>query len=269
MDVFFLSLDGTHIRHVVQNDGSLWHGEDLPIPATDAQGVRFGSVAAASLGPGHIDLLYTRRGGSVHHTWWDGSRWAAEERLDWGTVHGLCSVGWPDADRLDVFYRMENGHLGHRWWYQGSWSGGNDLGGEVAGQPTAASWEGGRLDVFYRSPGGNLIHRWRHTRSPLAGGDFGLENLGGQLSSDPAAISDARNSIHVLYNSGGSMVDRPWIDGRGWTTGEKRLDVPYTQIDSARAPAACSWGPGRVDIFYARKDPENPAFFSVFHKWHN
>ncbi|WP_327010554.1 hypothetical protein OHA72_26790 [Dactylosporangium sp. NBC_01737] len=119
--------------------------------------------------------------------------------------------------------------------------------------PTAVSWGPNRIDVVWSS---------LQDRNGAAAGE---EDLGGSLSSDPSAVADQLNSIHVLYNSGGQLVDRRWIHGHGWNTPPTPLDDTATnQIDAARPPAVASWGPNRVDVFFARRDGQTYVYRKTF-----
>lgn len=244
--------------------GSDWEWQDPPaIPGTDASGSgRVRSMALSTLGLGHLDFLYVRQGApGVWHSWWDGSTWRQAEHLLWGDVTEICSVGWPTSDRLQVFYTTSaDQRLRYREWNDG-WQDEEIWGGEVAGRPSASAWAEGRVDVFHRSSDGHLIHWWRST--PTSGP--GSEDLGGSLTSDPSAVSDALNSIHVLYNTGGKLVDRRWIDGRGFVAESALEDTSTSHNDESRAPAAASWGPGHVDVFFVRQE----GVFFVWQKYYD
>ncbi|NUP18862.1 MAG: hypothetical protein HOZ81_22795 [Streptomyces sp.] len=239
---------------------SAWTGaafESQPGPAGPGDGSgdspAIGTMALSSLGPGHLDFLYAHPGTGPWHRWWNGQSWTAPENLGWGTINGLCAVGWPASDQLHVFYTTASGgsRLLHRRWSGGAWSGEEDWGGTVQGRPTAASWGEGRLDVFYRSPANHLMHQW------LDNGARGAEeDLGDSLTCDPAAVADRFGSLHVFYNSGGRLVDRRWnTSGHGWDRPAEPLDHTATgPLDEKRAPAVASWGPGRVDVFFVRFD---------------
>ena len=54
--------------------------------------------------------------------------------------------------------------------------------------PSATSWAPGRLDIFNLGKDGFLYHKY-FDGSSWGPSDVGLENLGGDLSSGPAAVS--------------------------------------------------------------------------------
>jgi hypothetical protein len=73
----------------------------------------------------------------------------------------------------------------------------------------------------------------------------GEEDLGGILTSDPAACSWGSNRIDVFYlGQNTNLLHKSW-DGQSWSTEE---DLGGRILNSS--PAACSWGSNRIDVFY-------------------
>jgi hypothetical protein len=74
--VFYLSHDGHEIRHRFKNAGADWEsGNTGTRYAADGGGARFLGVSVATMGVGHLDLLYTRPGVvGVVHKWWMGAQ---------------------------------------------------------------------------------------------------------------------------------------------------------------------------------------------------
>lgn len=144
-----------------------------------------------------------------------------------------------------------------------------------------SSWAPQRMDVFVRGKNDALWHRWSEGRSE------NWEELGGVLSSAPAAVSWGRDRIDVFARGRDDALWHTWYDRRRWhawhslggkltsaptvaSWEEGRLDIFARGEDGTlqhmswegrwsawndlggtltSAPAAVSWGPGRIDVF--------------------
>jgi hypothetical protein len=134
---------------------------------TDLGDVTDATPAAASWGPGRVDVFYKGLDGLLHQkTWTAISGWFA------GNVPADEMTTGPDAtawgpNRLDVVYRGNDGRLKQRVWQGGLWYGPFDLGVSVTiSKPAITSWGPNRLDVFANSapnaaeaPPARLVHR--------------------------------------------------------------------------------------------------------------
>ena len=154
----------------------------------------------------------------------------------------------------------------------------------------------GRLDVFVkREADSSIWHKWR-----TGNAWSGWENLGGRLSSAPAAVSWGDYRMDLFAKGMDSAVWHKWWDGSSWHDWESlggtfnsapcvaswsanRLDVFAMGTDSAirhkwwdgsswngwenlggtvsSAPAAVSWGENRIDLFAKGMDS------AIWHKW--
>jgi hypothetical protein len=167
-----------------------------------------------------------------------------------GSHQASRAVAQPDGT-VDVFYRGTN----HRLWHVGPLSGAAasgvtpaDLGGMVAGQPTAVSPVPGALDVFYEGQGRLL---WEVSRR--AGGSWSAPrkiSRMGELGSSPAAVAQPNGVIDVFWK--GSDGDHLWhgqfSPGKGWK-GPQDL---HGSLASDPSPAESS--PGTVQVFWKGTD---------------
>jgi hypothetical protein len=174
------------------------------------------SPLAAPAGYGEINLFAVDTSGTLWHTPINGSNNA------WDSLGGVCTSSpaavcpWNSSYfTIDVFVRGSDGAL---WWeyYQNGWSNWHSLGGQVAvgTGPAVASWSAGRLDVFVEGTNGALYHKWS-TNSGTSWSNW--ENLGGKLTSSPAATFDANvpyqatNSIYVFVRgTDGAVWQKNW-----------------------------------------------------------
>jgi hypothetical protein len=132
---------------------------------------------------------------------------------DWTDLGGalmsppaVCS--W-SSKRLDVFAIDAEGHLIHKWWnlsLKGSnWNDGwEDLGGSLreSWAPSAVSWGPNRIDVFARGTNDHLMHRWWDGTAWS-----GWQDLGGKLTSSPAAVSAGPNDLAVFATQSSTFAD--------------------------------------------------------------
>lgn len=144
------------------------------------------------------------------------------------------------AGRTDVFTRSSAGHLVHQYRLPGgSWTRPIDLGGSLASQPAAASWEPGRLDVFARGTDNLLWHRWY-----TAGRWSAWEKFGGTITSAPTVAAWGPGRLDVFARGAGDALYHKWfVSGQGWYAWQNLGGV----ISSS--PSATSWGARRLDVF--------------------
>ena len=106
------------------------------------------------------------------------------------------------------------------------------------------SFGAGRTDLFTRSSGGNLVQQYR----PSGGSWTRGLNLGGDIASQPAAVSWASGRMDVFARgTDNALWHRAYVSG-GWLAWE-RLGGILTS-----APAVASWAPGRLDVFVRNVD---------------
>ncbi len=112
------------------------------------------------------------------------------------------------------------------------------------GSAAVTSFSAGRTDLFTRSSGGDLIQQ---IRQPGGSWTRGL-NLGGDLASQPAAVSWAPGRMDVFARfTDDALWHRAYMAG-GWLAWEKIGGV------LSSAPAVASWAPGRLDVFVRNID---------------
>ncbi len=234
-----------------------------------------GRPAACSWSEGRLDVFYRGTDDHLKHVWYPwGENWSFEQDLTTAFHYGplksdpaACSWG---EGRLDVFWRGMDDHLKHAWYPWGDdWSFEQDLSasfgyGTITSPPAACSWEPGRMDVFYGA-GGSIKHAWY----PY-GEDWSFEQdmtaaYGhGPLRSDgPAAAAWAPGRMDVFWQGSNRHLEHgwyPWGDDWSGTEDMTALKAVYNRLGSA--PAACSWGPNRLDVFYGATDG------SLRHIWH-
>jgi hypothetical protein len=100
------------------------------------------------------------------------------------------------------------------------------------------------LSTFGRSVwSASLMKSWSHE-----------EDLGGMLTTAPAACTWAPGRVDIFYRGQNDHLWHRWFDG-GWHA-EEDLGGVLTS-----APAACTWAPGRVDIFYRGQNQH------LWHRW--
>ncbi|MEO6797992.1 MAG: CAP domain-containing protein [Candidatus Dormibacter sp.] len=196
--------------------------------------------------------------------------------LDMGCVAGATSAGenvaWissgPDDARVNTMFMNSPGHraniLGAYDYVATAWftdaSGGGYMAEEFlmapagadtpAGRAVAvASWASGRLDVFARGANNALMHRWFDSGVWSA-----WESLGGQLTSDPAAVSWGPGRIDVFARGTDNSLMHTWYDGKwnGWQS----LGGVLTA-----SPGVASWASGRLDVVVRGGDN------GIWHLW--
>jgi hypothetical protein len=163
-----------------------------------------------------------------------------------------------------------------------SWEGPLLLGGvlNTGFAPIAMSWGPGRIDIFGVAHDLQLLHWWyeetyRHRHLYVSSG--GPEPLGGQLASNPTAVSWAPGRLDVFWIDAatGQIAQLTW-GGSGWSTpqllgGYNLLPQFYPAWTAANANltpnvpsiAAVSLAPGLLDVFATYTNS------GVVHWWYN
>jgi Domain of unknown function (DUF1906)/Repeat of unknown function (DUF346) len=95
-----------------------------------------------------------------------------------------------------------------------------------------------RVDAFVRGGNNHLLHRWF-----AYGAWSGWEDLGGNLSSAPTAVSWGPGKIDVFARDSSNRLVHRWYVGGRWS-GWENLGGLLTS-----APDVASWGSGRLDVF--------------------
>jgi hypothetical protein len=242
-------------------------------------------------------------------------------QLDLACVAGASSAGenvaWissgPDDAQVNTMFMNSPGHRANilgaynyvatAWWTDAG--GGGYMAEEFMMAPAGSdTWSGravgltssasGRIDMFARASDNTLEYRFRTGTTWSA-----WQSLGGQLTSDPAAVSWGPGRIDVFARGSDNSLMHTWYDGswHGWQSlggtlssgpsaaswSANRLDVLARGTDGAiwhtwwdgirwgnwqslagqlsSEPSSISWGPNRLDIFARGLDN------AVWHIW--
>lgn len=117
--------------------------------------------AAASRGPGRVDLFWVDADRGLWHLALDDGHWGEPTALGGTLASGPTATAW-SPDEVEVFAIFPGGDLRNRYWDGTSWHAWESLGGDLdpAGQPACSSWGADRLDVFAPGRDGRRWHRW-------------------------------------------------------------------------------------------------------------
>jgi hypothetical protein len=190
---------------------------------------------------------------------------------DPGRYGGLAAVGRQLAggSAIDLFIPAADSGLLHSWCGPSGWDRGDS--GDVRvrrlaasgddllfpHQPSAVSWAPDRLDVFAVTAHGDL---WHFT---AAGQDEPDVSWSGQCLGHPAAGPLVSGAAAVALGNGQMMVFArcgeagalmacsrgPGGEHWSWRDLTDELGWAKPLRGSVFGPAACSWGPGRIDLF--------------------
>lgn len=206
--------------------------------------------------------------------------------VDWQLT--ACSQ---DSGRIDLFGRSPDGELVQRTWDGTAWnplrclgspavvSGGVPIPMGLASPPAACIARPGHVEVFVVGHDGDILHtshngtdwsEFSSLGSPEV--EFGQSSRPIPTLGPPSACGcgDDRMGVFVRGPLGDLLFK--WWDGQSWSSFSS-LGMPEVQYDSypavsisaavAGPPAACSWGPERIDVF--ARGPHG----SLLHKWWN
>ena len=201
-----------------------------------------GAPAVSAQNTNSLGLFFRGTDNALWNQYWTGTAWSAPTSLG-GTLTSDPAVTSRNPGGLTVFVRGTDGTVYYRDYVGGSWGPWASIGGQTpAGSaPAVASWGGGRLDVFAEGMNGGLYQK---TYTPT-GGWSGWQYLGGTLTSGPGATSRNPGGLTVFVRGpDGGIWYRDYVAG-SWG--------PWASIGGSvaanAAPAACSWGSGRLDVF--------------------
>jgi hypothetical protein len=189
------------------------------------------SPAAVSWGYARIDVFVRGGDSRLWHKGWAGT-WSGWENLG-GVLTSAPTVSSWSAGRLDVF-ADGGGRVVYHKWYQARWSGWESLGGVGAYDPASTSWGPGRIDLFTVGTDGGLWHKWyaggwslwREDVSSRFASGVGAASWGpGRLDVFAAANTATKPMTHVFFTNGwgveslgGSLTSAPsavsWLYNR-------------------------------------------------------
>lgn len=244
--------------------------------------------AAVAREPRCIDLFARAATGELLHREGNATGWREWRslglpvvRIDGSDVPG--AMDWPLAacsgapHRIDLFARSPDGDLLHAARSGGTWSAFEFLGAPaairggaaipmgLASPPAACSQGPDRIDIFAVGPDGDLLHTSRNGTSWSGFDSMGMAmlrragaELPAPLSGPPAVCGcgPTRMGVFIRGPRGDLLLD--WWDGTSWSAftslGMPEVeDALYPAVNVAAPltgpPAACSWGPGRMDVF--------------------
>ena len=250
--------------------------------------------------PGEISLFARGATGELFCKEWEGGGWGELHSLGLPLARlegspGTVPADWQlaacsgDPTRIHLFARSPDGDLLQMIGSEGAWgafeclgapatlSGGLAIPLGLAGPLAACSAGADRIDLFAVGQTGDLLHTSWDGRDWSDFESLGTPAMphGGTQRSVPLSGSLAacccgadRIGIFVRGTLGDLMVK--WWDGTRWSEfaslGWPQVpDETYPAVAVAAPltgpPAACSWGPGRLDVFARGSGGE------VRHKW--
>lgn len=270
------------------------------MPRWTAIGTGLFCPAAISPRSGQVGLFTRAATGELVYQERDGLSWTPGQSLGVPVAHTTGSelavpVGWQlaacrgTAGHIEVFASSPQGDLLHMSGMPGACAAFECIGSpaQMAGHvgipvgltspPAACSSASGRLDVFALGQDGELLHTRR-----TEGSWGGFESLGCPIVKwsggehplpivDPVAACMCGDSQTAVFLRGvrGDLLLK-WWDGHTWSPyaslGSPEIpDSSYPAIRVAAPltgpPAACSWGPNRIDAF--ARGPQG----DIFHKF--
>jgi RHS repeat-associated protein len=158
-------------------------------------------------------------------------------------------VNWGNG-RLGLLARIGNSAM-FKTYENGGWNDWQDLGGCIADDPAAASWEPGRIDMFIRGCD-NLLYTKVLTNGTWSANYAGLGSTG--MTSSPSATSWAPGRLDVVARGPSSELMHRWYTpGTGWS------DFGSLGGCIAHAPTMSTWGYDRLNIYVIACD--SPASF--------
>ena len=206
---FQLLLGLTHTKapsHIAVEQGPACHDVQSHISgATPGNGP---SISAISWGYNRMDVYGNDvETGNVSHKWWDGYQWnpsSAQLELLGGSFKTPPAAISSNTGRMDVFSVGGDNSLYHKYFdgsvWQPSETDWESLSGSLnpAFALSATSWSANRLDVFGLGPDMSIYLKY-WDGSSWGPSDGGLENLGGNILSGPAAVSVSSFRVLPTY----------------------------------------------------------------------
>jgi hypothetical protein len=228
-------------------DGSWTERTSLPAP----KGTTFleATPGAYCTKLGGIELFVTGLDGDI---WWRRMNPSEEWTEEWERVPDVqtpvgsgVAVAGVLADHFYVFARAESGELRYAE-YDAGWTGmWWDLGGMLAGTPTALMHQERHVDVYARNLADNEIHqKWMHNGSWLEP----WYPVQGRVSSDPTVVQWGTSHLDIFTRSTSNTLGRAmwhvyWAE-------PLVSDIPMP----AGNPSAVARRPGTTDVFVTRPD---------------
>ncbi len=217
-------------------DGALWWTTTTNAVGNTATWSKWASLggqmvsntgpAACLFGPSNYAVFVHGTDGAL---WWTHSSNGGTTWTGWASLGGkmLTAPGvtaLPDGSKIALFVAGTDSAVWYRQYTSGSWSAKwVSLGGKLlAGtSPAAYNWGTSRIGWLVTGTDSGLWHNW-------VGGSSGYENVGGALTSSPAATSRSSGSIDVFAR--GSNVQFAALYQTGFNTVKSGLWSDWTPI---------------------------------------
>jgi hypothetical protein len=223
-----------------------------------------GAVSFSVGGTGELEQRIDVFGLGLDRALYGKTLWGAavDQPGPWRNLGGVFTSApaaiWLDG-QLHVFGLGSDLAMYWRTYGPAGWSDGwARIGGYFSSPPVVVSWGPGRFDLFARHADFSL--RRRVFQGGTWDGDW--QNLGASLASAPAVVTwgEDRLDVFAVGNLDGIAPDggliHRWWDGDIWNDWEQiaGLATGDEGIAFTSAPAAASWGPGRLDVFAVDTD---------------
>jgi len=223
--------------------------------ANPASGTNISSSAGVRSGNGLVEISYPL------NTW-------AQLPVGGNTIASAPAVsnrGTNGGYARDIFALDSSGNLIHQFVTSNATGSAENLGkpsGSVAltGTPAAVSWgnSSDRIDAFARGSDNALWHK-SYTSS---GGWSGWDSLGGTLTCDPTVSSWGSGRLDVFTCDTSNHLAHKYWNGSSWSSWEGGATIADYGQTLTSAPAAVSWGSGRIDVF--ARDTNNNLIQKVY-----
>lgn len=259
------SWDANHHELYVVRDGDRVAGKKIESGTPQDWRTLFstrvtGTPAAASWGPGRVDLVARGEDGYYRHQWRDGGGWLGEapcfpspwidESLGGDPLASSPAISAPFPDRLEIYGRHADGtlrflHYNAGW--QPWWPLGRPSQVELVGDPAAASGYGWMMCVIQGSNRAYWVREWTH------GGWQPWYSLGGAFTSSPALASAGPGQLDVYGRGDDGRIWRKVYGSAGWPASwDPVVGMPPPGASSAQ-PAAVAH-PGQRIVFVIGND---------------
>jgi hypothetical protein len=262
VDTFFEGSGGT-LEH------TFFSGSGWAKPANMNAGRIASEPSVVTSKPGDVDVFWKGTDGNLWYEFYTpASGWSGARKIGMGPLGGAPYAVAQQNGTIDVFWKGAGADpsLEHAWQNPGSsWSGPQNLGGNLASDPSPVTSSPGVVDVFFEGSDQALWHAYF---SP-SGGWHNASRLGmGPLGSGPHATGQLDGTIDVFWKSTGTTpsLEHAWYNaGQGWS-GPQSLGGAG---EVASAPVAVSSSPGTVEVlFQGVNGGLYWAYFTPSTSWH-
>jgi hypothetical protein len=214
--------------------------------------------AIYSWGTERTGWFVTGTNNALYHMWNDSTGAHGWENLG-GVLTSSPAAVSRSAGKIDVFVRGGDGALWSRWTVDGgtSWSAWYKIGGQLLNgtSPAAYDWGEAGIGVFVTGTNRALYQVSYEGNGNSAWSNW--ENLGGVVTSSPGATASDNGVIDVFVSGNDTALWQREYSNSAWGSWTSLGG----RIPSGTGPAACSWGPARLDVFVQGMDN------ALYHRW--